>query len=94
MKWFQVIAVVSGLGLLTPVWAQQSGLVAHWTFDEAGAPALVDAPRHDLHLASADECARGHGTDLAAEVPLLGRDVDADARPRGAGVDIGADEVP
>jgi hypothetical protein len=52
------------------------------------ASAFVNASTGDLHLVSSAAMAIDHGVALADVVT----DVDGDARPSGAGVDIGADE--
>jgi hypothetical protein len=48
----------------------------------------VNATTGDLHLQSGDTCAKDAGVSTAA----ITKDYDSDARPQGAGWDIGADE--
>jgi hypothetical protein len=51
-------------------------------------PLFVNATTGDLHLQSGDTCAKDAGVSTAA----MTKDYDSDARPQGAGWDIGADE--
>jgi hypothetical protein len=52
-------------------------------------PSFVNAGGGDVHLQSGDTCARDRGVAVAG----VTADVDGQARPQGAGWDIGADEV-
>jgi hypothetical protein len=54
-------------------------------------PSFVHLASGDLHLSSADTCARDSGAPLS---PMVTRDIDSESRPGGCGWDIGADERP
>jgi hypothetical protein len=51
---------------------------------------VLDALLLDLHLRTNDTCAKDAGVTLTG---ITSTDIDGDARPQGAGWDIGADEV-